>query len=219
MAPSPGHQEMDLSARRGPTADQCRNRRADRAARRREPRLRVPADPGRAAQARSPGQRIHDPPGPQGAEDPSGAQAAHRHDMAAVPAHASRDDARHRLLPRGLRGHPPAPVLLLRDGDRLALRAHPRRDCQPGRAVDRTTDPQPSYGPRRSRRRLPVRGPRPGRAVHRGVRRSAGRGRDRSGEDPAPKPKSERLCGKVRADRPYRGHRPDADLSARPICG
>ena len=39
MAPSPGHQEMDLSARRGKTAGQCRHRRADRAARRREPRL------------------------------------------------------------------------------------------------------------------------------------------------------------------------------------
>ena len=36
---TPGHQEMDLSARRGPAAGQCRHRRADRAARRREPRL------------------------------------------------------------------------------------------------------------------------------------------------------------------------------------
>ena len=36
---TPGHQEMDLSARRGPAAGQCRHRRADRPARRREPRL------------------------------------------------------------------------------------------------------------------------------------------------------------------------------------
>ncbi len=53
---------------------------------------------------------------------PSGAEAAHRHDVAAVPARVSRDDAHLRLLPCGLRGHPPAPVLLLRDGDRLPLR-------------------------------------------------------------------------------------------------
>ena len=36
----------------------------------------------RAAQGRPPGQRIDDPPGPQGADDPPGAQAAHRHDVA-----------------------------------------------------------------------------------------------------------------------------------------
>ena len=36
--------------------------------------------------------------------------------------------------------------------------------------------------------------------------------RHRGGEDPAAEPASERLCGKVRAHRPDRGHRPDADL-------
>ena len=36
----------------------------------------------------------------KGAEDPSGAQAAHRHDLAGVPARARRDHARGRLLPR-----------------------------------------------------------------------------------------------------------------------
>ena len=85
-------------------------------------------DPGRAAQARPPGQRIHHPPGPQSPEDPPGTETAHRHDVAAVPAHAGRDDARHRFLPRGLRGDPPAPVLPVRDRGRLPLRAHPRRD-------------------------------------------------------------------------------------------
>jgi putative transposase len=40
-----------------------------------------------------------------------GAETAHRRDLAAVPAYAGIDDARHRLLPRGLRGDPPAPVL------------------------------------------------------------------------------------------------------------
>ena len=43
--------------------------------------------PGRAAQARPPGRRIHDPPHPQGAEDPSGAEAAHRHDSQGAPVH------------------------------------------------------------------------------------------------------------------------------------
>ena|SRR5690348_3985347 len=45
------------------------------------------------------------------AEDPVGTPVAHRHDLAAFPAHPGIDDARHRLLPRGLRGHATAPVL------------------------------------------------------------------------------------------------------------
>jgi hypothetical protein len=61
-------------------------------------------------------------------------------------------------------------------------------------------------------RGLPVPGPRPGRAVHRIVRRGPGQRRDRSREDPAPQPPGERLCRKVRAHRPDGGHRPDADL-------
>ena len=65
------------------------------AARHREPRLGIPADPGRAAQARPPGQRIHDPPGPQSPEDPPGTATAHPHDLAAVPAHSGSHDARH----------------------------------------------------------------------------------------------------------------------------
>ena len=60
------------------------------AARHRELRLGIQEDPRRAAQARPPGQRIHHPPCPQGPEDPPGARAAHRHDVAAVPAHAGR---------------------------------------------------------------------------------------------------------------------------------
>src|SRR6266496_6824148 len=89
-----GHQEVDLPAPDGPTAGQSRDRRADRTARHREPRLGIPADPGRTAQARPPRRRIHDPPRAQSAEDPPGTEAAHRHDLAAVPARASRDDAR-----------------------------------------------------------------------------------------------------------------------------
>ena len=93
VAPPPGHKEVDLPEPDRTAAGQRRDRRADRAARHRESRLGVSADPGRAAQARPPGRRIHDPPGPPGAADPSGSEAAQRHDLAAVPARASRDDA------------------------------------------------------------------------------------------------------------------------------
>jgi transposase len=62
------------------------------------------------------------------------------------------------------------------------------------------------------RARLPVPGPRPSRAVHRGVRRSPGRRRHRGREDPTPEPARERLCRTVRAHRPDGDHRPDADL-------
>ena len=73
---APGHQDMDLSAQRGPAASQCGDHRADRAARRREQWLGIPADPRRAAQARLPSQPIYDPPGPQDDEDPSGTTTA-----------------------------------------------------------------------------------------------------------------------------------------------
>jgi transposase len=42
----------------------------------------------------------------------------------------------------------PAPVLLLRDGGRLTLGAHPRRHSQSGRPVDCSGDPEPPDGPR-----------------------------------------------------------------------
>jgi len=42
--------------------------------------------------------RVHDPPGPPGAADPAGSDSAHRYELAAVPARASRDDAGRRLL-------------------------------------------------------------------------------------------------------------------------
>jgi hypothetical protein len=83
----------------------------------------------------------------KGAEDPSCTQAGHRHDLAAVPARAGSHDARGRLLPRGLRGDPAAPVLLLRDRGGLPLRARPRRDREPGRAVDHAAGPQHADGP------------------------------------------------------------------------
>jgi putative transposase len=54
---------------RPPVAGRRRDRHANQAARHREPRLGIQEDPGRTAQARPPGRRIHDPPGPKGPED------------------------------------------------------------------------------------------------------------------------------------------------------
>jgi hypothetical protein len=62
------------------------------------------------------------------------------------------------------------------------------------------------------RRRLPFPCPRPGRAVHRLVRRGPRRRRHPGREDPAAKSARERLRGAVRTHRPNRGHRPDAQL-------
>jgi putative transposase len=86
VAPPPGHAEVDLPEPDRTAAGQRRDRRADRAARHREPRRGIQEDPRRAAQARPPGWRIHDPQDPQGPEDPPGAETAHRRDVAAVPA-------------------------------------------------------------------------------------------------------------------------------------
>src|ERR1019366_8129459 len=52
------------------------------------------------------------------------------------------------LLSRGLRGDAPAPVLPVRHRSRIPVRAHPRGDRQPGRAVDHPADPQSAHGPR-----------------------------------------------------------------------
>jgi hypothetical protein len=93
VAPPPGHPEMDLPEPDRTAAGQRRDRRADRATRHREPQPGLPADPGRTGQARPPGRRIHDPAGPPGAEDTPGAEAAHRCNLAAVPARAGRGDA------------------------------------------------------------------------------------------------------------------------------
>ena len=46
VAPPPGHQEVDLPEPAGTAKGQHRDRRADRAARHREPRLGIPPDPG-----------------------------------------------------------------------------------------------------------------------------------------------------------------------------
>src|SRR5216683_2886209 len=120
VAPPPGHPEVELPAPDGPAAGQRRDRHADRTTRHREPRLGIQEDSRRAAQARPPGRRIYDPPGPQGPEDSPGTKTAHRDNLAAVPAHPGIDNARRRLLSRGLRGDPPTPVLLVHHGGRHA---------------------------------------------------------------------------------------------------
>jgi hypothetical protein len=81
VAPPPGHPEADLLEPDGTAAGQRRDRRADRPARHRQPRLGVPADPGRTAQTRPPGRRLHDPPRAQSPEDPPSSKAAHRHHL------------------------------------------------------------------------------------------------------------------------------------------
>ena len=109
---------MDLPQPDRTVAGQRRDSRPHRPARHREQRLGIQEDPRRAAQARPPGWCVHDPQGPQGAEDSPGTRAALRHDVAEVPAHPGIDDARHGLLPRRLRGDPAAAVLPVRHGGR-----------------------------------------------------------------------------------------------------
>ena len=70
VAPPLGHPQAGVPEPSGTAAGQCRDRRADRAARYREPRLGVPADPGRTAQTSPPGRRLHDRPRAQSPEDP-----------------------------------------------------------------------------------------------------------------------------------------------------
>jgi hypothetical protein len=61
--------------------------------------------------------------------------------------------------------------------------------------------------------------PRPGRAVHRRVRRCSRRRGDRGGEDLAAQPEGERLCRTRGAHRPGCGHRPDAHRRATAPAG
>src|SRR6266516_5040890 len=77
--------KVDLPEPHGTPAGERRHHRAHRAACHREPRLGIPAHPGRAAQARPPGRRLNHPPGPQSPADPASAQAGHRHDLAESP--------------------------------------------------------------------------------------------------------------------------------------
>src|ERR1051325_1769288 len=66
----------------------------------RQPELGIRADPGRVAQPRPPARCLDDPADPQAPPDPTGTGPAHRHQLAAAPAHPSHQHARGRLLPR-----------------------------------------------------------------------------------------------------------------------
>ena len=65
-------------------------------------------------------------------------------------------------------------------------------------------------------RRVPVPDPRPGRTVHRRLRRRARRRRDPDRQDPASLPTSQRLRRTVRPHRQSRADRPHADLRTTP---
>ena len=115
-----------------------------------EPELGIPQDPGRAAQTRPPRRRLDDPPDPQAPPDPTGTGPAHRHQLAAVPAHPGHQHAGRRLLPRRLRGDAAAALRLVRTRGRRPLPARPGRDRASGRALDHPAGPQPRHGPRRA---------------------------------------------------------------------
>src|SRR5689334_13063850 len=71
---------------------------------RENPALGIPEDPGRAAHTRPSRGRLDDPADPAPPPNPTGTVAAHRHQLAAVSAHAGDQHAGRRLLPCRLRG-------------------------------------------------------------------------------------------------------------------
>jgi hypothetical protein len=92
LASSPGYQQVDLFPPCRASAGRGCCRHADCAHGQGQPELGVPKNLGGAAQTRSPGGSVHDPPRAAAVADPSGTGARHRHDLAAVPARAGVDD-------------------------------------------------------------------------------------------------------------------------------
>src|SRR4051794_16798709 len=171
-----------------------------------EPALGVHAAAGRAAQARPPRGRLDDPADSAASPHPTSAGAAHRHQLAAVPAHPGHQHARGRLLPRRLRAHAAAALRAVRARGRRPFPACPGCDGTSRWAVDHPAGPQPADGPRRARRPVSVPRPRPRRAVRGIVRRGpVGRGY-RGGQDPAAVSTSELLRRTLRPDSADRGH-------------
>jgi putative transposase len=78
----------------------------------------------------------------------------------------------------------------------------------PDGPVDHPADPQPDDGSQRSPHPVPGPRPRPGRPVHRAVRRCPGRGGHPRGQDPSALPAGELFRRTVRAHYQSRTHRP-----------
>jgi hypothetical protein len=140
-SPSPGHPEHDPALAPPPrrptmglpppdrtTTDRRRPRRPGSAHGPGEPALGIPADPGRAAHTRPPRRRLDDRTDPPAPPHPTSTFAAHRHQLAAVPAHPGHHHARGRLLPRRLRAHRATPLRPVRTRGRRPLPARPGRD-------------------------------------------------------------------------------------------
>ena len=190
-----------------------------------EPPLGLCPAPGRAVHARPPRPRLDDPSHPEAPPHPAGAGAAHRHQLASVPAHPGDQHARRGLLPRRLRAHAATALRAVRARGQRPLPTCPGRDRTSRRLLDYPAGPQPADGSRRPRRWVSVPGPRSGR-VRGVVRRGPGRRWEYGGQDPAAVSTRELLRRARRLDHPHRGHRPDADLRrttppqrARPILG
>jgi hypothetical protein len=88
----------------------------------------IPAAAGRAAHTRPPRRRLDDRTDPPAPPHPTSTFAAHRHQLAAVPAHPGHHHARGRLLPRRLRAHRATPLRPVRTRGRRPLPARPGRD-------------------------------------------------------------------------------------------
>src|SRR6478609_1906928 len=129
---------------------------------------------GRAARARPPWGCLDDPAHPAAPPDPTRAGPAHRHQVAAVPAHAGRQHARRRFLPGRLRAHAAAALRAVRARGWRPLPTHPGSDRASRRTVEHEAGPQPADGARRPCRPVPVPGPRPGRAIRGVVQRGPG---------------------------------------------
>jgi hypothetical protein len=86
------------------------------------------------------------------------------------------------------------------------------RHGQPDRRLDHAAGSQPGHGSRGGNHGVAVADPRPGRQVHRVLRRHDRRRRRRRGQDPSTLAAGERACRAVRAQCPGRVHRPAAYL-------
>jgi len=132
---------MDLPERHRAATNRRRPRRLGGAAGEGEPALGICAAAGRAARARPPWGRLDDPAHPAAPPDPTRAGPAHRHQVAAVRAHAGRQHARRRFLPGRLRAHAAAALRAVRARGWRPLPTHPGSDRASGWTVDQAAGP------------------------------------------------------------------------------